>query len=63
MYSYRRLLNLLESAQTTLGEALEIIVTESSTLEREGREVAELMLRLGKIADRIATCEKRRESA
>ena len=63
-----RLLTLLESAQTTIGEAVELIAIGSPYLKRkyqdEGRTLVHLIRQLQNIGDDIsAAAEGRRESA
>ncbi len=59
----KRLLTLLESAQVTLGDAVELILTNrhlEQSYRNEARDLAALILRLQTMADNLAEEERRK---
>ncbi len=60
--SDKRLPNLLKSVQLTLGEAGEMILRDVPALKPEAQQIAEVVLRLQKIADRIESVLRQRSA-
>ncbi len=60
--SDKHLPNLLKSVQITLSEAVEIILRDDPALKPEAQQIAELVLRLQKIADRIESQQRQRSA-
>ena len=65
MPSEKRLLTLLDSAHTTLGEAVELIITDPDMEHRyrdEARKLADLILRLRRVADDITAGDQQKSA-
>ncbi len=60
--SDKRLPNLLKSVQITLSEAVEMILREAPALKPEAQQIAEVVLRLQKIADRVESVLRQRSA-
>ncbi len=58
--SDKRLPNLLKSAQLTLSEAVEIILRDAPALKPEAQQIAEVVLRLQKIGDRVESVQRQK---